>query len=118
MVTGEQSRCFSESKQRSDDAAPVEPSWIDLEAGHGHFGDVRLERRFKTLVEQISECVGGSIPFACQDWAGAKAAYRFFSNPRLSEADILSGHFEATRARLQRAGGPILILHDTTEFTY
>lgn len=118
MATGEQSKSTSKNKQRTDRPAPADPSWIDLEAGHGHFADVRLERRFRTLVEQISECVGGSIPFACQDWAGAKAAYRFFANPRLSEADLLSGHFEATRARLQAACGPILILHDTTEFTY
>ena len=118
MATDEQSKSTSKNKQRTDRPAPADPSWIDLEAGHGHFADVRLERRFKTLVEQISECVGGSIPFACQDWAGAKAAYRFFANPRLSEANLLSGHFEATRARLQAACGPILILHDTTEFTY
>jgi hypothetical protein len=41
--------------------------------------------------------MGGSIPFACQDWSNTKAAYRFFSNPRVEEADILQGHFAATR---------------------
>lgn len=42
--------------------------------------------------------MGGSIPFACQDWANTKAAYRFFANERVEEADILSGHFGATRS--------------------
>ena len=35
--------------------------------------------------------MGQSIPFACQDWANAKGAYRFLSNDRVNEADILAG---------------------------
>jgi hypothetical protein len=35
--------------------------------------------------------MGQTIPFACQDWASTKAAYRFLSNDRVSEYDILSG---------------------------
>jgi len=62
--------------------------------------------------------MGQSIPLVCQDWANTKAAYRFFSNDRVSEADILSGHFQSTRDRVARADGLVLVLHDTTEFTY
>jgi hypothetical protein len=61
--------------------------------------------------------MGGSIPFACQDWANTKAAYRFFANGR-EEADILSGHFAATRTRYDDSTGPILLIQDTTEFSY
>ena len=32
--------------------------------------------------------MGESIPLVCQDWANTKAAYRFFSNERVSEEDI------------------------------
>lgn len=52
------------------------------------------------------------------DWTNTKAAYRFLSNRRVNEAAILAGHFQATRDRVASADGPILILHDTTEFTY
>lgn len=31
---------------------------------------------------------------------------------------ILAGHFQATRERFQATDGPILVLHDTTEFSY
>jgi len=96
----------------------TDPRWVDMEAEKCQFADVRLGRRFKTLVEEVSDCVGGSIPFACQDWASTKAAYRFFSNPRVSEEDILGGHFESTRSRFHAASGTTLILHDTTEFSY
>ncbi len=62
--------------------------------------------------------MGESLPLACQDWANTKAAYRFFSNERVSEAEILAGHFQSTAGRFAAAEGPILVLQDTTEFTY
>ena len=62
--------------------------------------------------------MGQSIPLICQDWANTKAAYRFFSNDRVSEADILAGHFQSTRDRVEATDGLVLVLHDTTEFTY
>ena len=55
---------------------------------------------------------------ACQDWANTKAAYRFFSNERVSEAEILGGHFASTRDRFRSTDGPVLVLHDTTEFAF
>ena len=59
-----------------------------------------------------------SLPFASQDWANTKSAYRFFANQRVSEAPILSGHFAATRERVRASDGPVLVLQDTTEFTF
>jgi hypothetical protein len=61
--------------------------------------------------------LGQSIPLARQDWTNAKAAYRFLSNRRVSEAPTLAGHFRATCDRVAAADGPIPILHDTTEFS-
>jgi Transposase DNA-binding len=82
------------------------------------FKDARVERRFRKLVRQLARKTGYSIPVACQDWANTKAAYRFFSNRQVSEAGILAGHFQATGERAASVDGPILILHDTTEFSF
>ncbi|TAN25965.1 MAG: IS4 family transposase [Castellaniella sp.] len=82
------------------------------------FCDLRLARRFRQILVQLSDTGGPSIPFASQDWAQAKAAYRFFSNPRVDERAILSGHMRRTRERADAAPGPLLILHDTTEISY
>lgn len=49
--------------------------------------DARLGQRFSELLKQIGDGMGGSILFACQDWANTKAAYRFFANGRLEEAE-------------------------------
>jgi hypothetical protein len=93
-------------------------SWISDEVLGCQFRDRRLGRRFKIVLKQLSEASCESIPLACQDWANAKAAYRFFANDRVTESDILSGHIRSTRERFTGAAGTILILHDTTEFSY
>ena len=93
-------------------------AWIDQKLAGCEFADVRLEKRFKTLVARLAEGVGESIPMACQDWAGTKAACRFFANDRVSEAEILAGHFQATRDRFRATPGTVLVLHDTTELSF
>jgi hypothetical protein len=93
-------------------------SWIDQELAGCEFADKRLGKRFRRLVQGLSEGIGRSVPMACQDWANTKAAYRFFSNDRVSEEEILSGHFQATRKRFQSTPGTILVLHDTTELSF
>ena len=92
--------------------------WIESELASCKFNDARHGTRLRKLLAQLSENIGGSIPWASQDWANTKAAYRFFSNPRISEAQILGGHFQATRERIAACGAVILMLHDTTEFTF
>jgi hypothetical protein len=71
-----------------------------------------------SLLHQLGGSIGGTIPFACQDWASTKAAYRFLSNDDVDERTILAGHFQATRDRAHAGSGPLLILQDTTEFSY
>ncbi len=94
-------------------------AWMEREIAGCEFQDTRHGKRFRTLLGQLSERIGGSIPFACQDWASTKAAYRFLSNERVSEEKILAGHFGCTRERFSAAGSaPVLVLHDTTEFSY
>lgn len=81
------------------------------------FEDVRHGKRLRQLLEQLSGRVGASTPWACQDWANTKAAYRFFGNGRISEANIPDGHFACTRERFAASSSsPVLVLHDTTEF--
>jgi hypothetical protein len=69
-------------------------------------------------VAQIESAMGQSILLVCQDWSNTKAAYRFFSNDRVSEADIFAGHFQSTRERTVATEGPVLVPHDMTEFSY
>jgi hypothetical protein len=97
---------------------PTTNIWIDNEVGGCNFKDVRLAKRFSKLLGMMSDGIGESVPYACQDWANTKAAYRFFSNAEVSEDQIMTGHFQATRGRLAQANQKILMLHDTSEFSF
>ncbi|MBK1781731.1 transposase [Advenella sp. WQ 585] len=96
--------------------------WISKELVASQFGDKRLDKRLERLVNQLWSGVGSSLPYACQNWANTKAAYRFLSNDKVTEADILTSHYRSTKQRVNETeadiNSPILILHDTTEFTY
>lgn len=93
-------------------------SWIAGEVAGCEFRDARLGKRLSSLLHKLGGNIGGTIPFACQDWANTKAAYRFLSNDDVDEHAILFGHLQATRDRAQASCGPLLILQDTTEFSY
>src|SRR4051794_41964295 len=81
------------------------PSWADAEVAGCDLGDRRLVERLRTLLRQLGAAVGQPLPLACQDWAGTKAAYRFFASPRFGEDAVLAGHFAATAARGAGGGG-------------
>src|SRR4051812_3814363 len=93
-------------------------AWIDREIAGCRFADERLGRRLRALLARMAGAMGGSIPLACQDRANTKAAYRFFANARVGEGEILGGHFRSTRDRAAGVGGPVMVLHDTTGFSY
>lgn len=93
-------------------------NWPDAEINFASFPDARLAGRFRSLLQSIADNIGNPIPYACQDWAGTKAAYRFFANPKIDARIILSGHFEAPRSRFEATSCLIHILHDATEFSY
>lgn len=93
-------------------------AWVEHELAAGEFPDRRPKTRLGQLLGDLGSRIGRTLPAACQDWAATKAAYRFFSNPRIDEGVILAGHLAATTARFAATTGPVLVLHDTTEFSF
>lgn len=108
-----------ETRSHRESLPAQEDEWIENEVMECEFEDVRHGKRLRELLKQLSGRVGATTPLACQDWANTKAAYRFFDNSRVSEGNILAGHFAATRVRCESTGGArMLVLHDTTEFSF
>ncbi len=93
-------------------------SWIEEEIAGSKFKDRRLGTRFHTIIKTLSAGDGKTIPQVCEDWASTKALYRFLSNEKVEESEILEGHFAQTFKRIVAAEGPVLVLHDTCEFSY
>ncbi|MBC3378682.1 transposase [Serratia fonticola] len=55
-------------------------SWLDEEMNSSVFSERRHDSRFKSLMQKLWQGMGNSLPFACQDRAATKAAYRFLSS--------------------------------------
>jgi hypothetical protein len=101
-----------------DTVAAKGASWIDAELAGCVLGDKRLCDRLRWLLHQFEGAMGAPLPLACQDWANTKAAYRFLSNERFGEDAILAGHFQATVSRFATTTGLVLVVQDTTEFSF
>ncbi len=65
----------------------------------------------------MSRHTGSSLPDVFGNWSGTKAAYRFFSNPKVSPEEIIAPHSQTTKKRLEKEE-TILVLSDTTEIYY
>lgn len=93
-------------------------AWVEDETAACGLGDARLNRRLGLILAAMGERSGKSLPAAFQDWSNTKAAYRFFSNERVSEDRILAGHVGASALCVQATDGPILVPQETTEFSF
>ena len=89
-------------------------SWITNELCNVNFGDERLEQRCSILLERLSAKPTLSIPGACKGWAETQAAYRFFSNKKVTRDNILSPHYESTKERMREH--PIVLCIEDTSF--
>src|SRR5689334_4954754 len=95
---------------------PLDIAALASEVAGPSFDDKRLSARLKLLVEQLARDPSLSLPRSF-DSAGLEAAYRFFSNPRVTPEEILASHISATRSRCE-AQGDYLVVHDSTTFSY
>lgn len=95
----------------------VEENWAEEELSTADLGDGRLNRRAGVLLRQLAERPEQSIPGACQGWAETQAAYRFFSNEKVTSEGVLLAHVEAVLARA-RQHPVVLCVQDTTELDF
>lgn len=86
-------------------------AWDELRATR--LADPRLDLRLPRMVEEFAEHPEASCTEALGK-AGAKAAYRFWDNPRVQAKDILVGHAEQC-ARRSMQYPVVLVAQDTTE---
>lgn len=82
------------------------------------FGDKRLNRRWVSVVEKMSERPECSINEALSDWASVKAAYRLFENPRVESQKILDAHRHTTMKRIELTKETVIAIQDTTFLNY
>jgi hypothetical protein len=92
-------------------------AWAMGEYGHSELGHRARTKRLVQIAGVLIQSPASSIPKAITDFAQAKGAYRFLSNPHVTPNGILSGHTQATAERcLDHAA--VLVLQDTTTLTF
>ena len=93
--------------------------WVEREFASVHFGDARLDRRFRSIMTDLGRRCGKNIASSLDGWAKIKAAYRFFDNYRVEPAPMLAPHIEQTVERALASGEQtLLFLQDTTYLDY
>ena len=81
--------------------------------------DDRLNARYATIVDRLSEAPDRSFPEIFTDWAETKAAYRFFDNERVTHEALIAGQRRATQERIEEADQTtMLYVQDTTGFSF
>ena len=95
----------------------IHNDWADVEFNGIDLGDKRLGDRLKRIVNDFISSTQSPINKVSGNWAGTKAAYRFFQNEKIDYTDIISHHAKSTNIRSSNES-VILALQDTTYFNY
>ena len=95
----------------------TELSHISEEFADTQLGDARLDRRAVTIEETLSAAPDESFPTLTGDDSELEALYRFVNNERVTPERLLAPHYAAT-ARRAAAAGPVIVIHDTTGFSF
>lgn len=96
-----------------DDVAVAD---LVLDATNARFPDIRLRARLAKLTAALASDPAKSFPKALTS-AELEAGYRFFGNHVVTPDGILSGHFDAVRARVEKEP-TALVVHDTSTFAF
>jgi hypothetical protein len=92
------------------------PADLATEMSGAEFGDARLSRRLRKIVEAVQVAPDQSFPSLFDD-GQLEGAYRFFNNEAVTPDAILQPHMTATVARMA-AVSVALIVHDTSTMSF
>jgi len=87
------------------------------EFADAEIADWRLRERLGSLVDDLDQAPGESLPDALKTDAAQEGAYRFLGNPKVTPEKLLGPHIAATVRRC-RAAGTVYVVSDTTEFAF
>jgi hypothetical protein len=98
-------------------SVPSEYQWCLDEFADVDLQDARLNARCSELAIQLAMHPSLPLNQACEDWAAAKAAYRFFDNEDVTPQGIQGPHQQQTVARMT-SHPRVLAIQDTTCLNY
>jgi len=92
--------------------------WLDKEFNGVEFGDKRLIKRFKQIMQEFMKKAQYNIGSTFDSWSSIKGCYRFFSNNKVNSKIILDAHIDSTLSRIETETNQVFVIHDTTYIDY
>lgn len=92
--------------------------WIHRQFSNVNMKDARLQKRAVQIAQGCAEHPDKSLPDRFDDWAGVKAAYRFFSNPKVSHQTLQQPHHQEVLEKARWSEELVLFIQDGSELLF
>ena len=92
--------------------------WICEQFANIDVNDVRLQDRAVEIAQCCAEHPEKSLPGRFEDWAGLKATYRFFNNPKVSHQTLQQPHYQEVLEKARFSKEPVLFIQDGSELLF
>lgn len=92
--------------------------WIRQQFSKVNMKDTRLQRRAVEIAQGCAEHPEKSLCGRFADWAGLKAAYRFFSNPKVTHQALQKPHYKEVLEKARWADELVLFIQDGSELLF
>jgi len=109
--------CVNSNLNGGDPVKCSVKAWVEKEFSAIHFGDKRLNYRFKSIATELTKQCGKTLASSFSTWKEIKASYRFFANTKVTNSKMLEAHVEQTKNRIKECNR-VLMLQDTTYLDY
>lgn len=92
--------------------------WAENQFSKADIGDRRLSKRACEIAKACIKHPNASIPGRFENWAGIKAAYRFFSNPKVTHQSLQCPHYKNVIRDANASKDIVLFIQDTSELLF
>ena len=92
--------------------------WIRQQFEKIDMKDARLEQRAIEIAQSCAEHPDKSLSGRFEDWAGLKAAYRFFSNSKATHQTLQQPHYHEVLEKARWAEELVLFIQDGSELLF
>lgn len=92
--------------------------WIQKHFSGVQMADARLQKRAVKIAQACAEHPDKNLPGRFENWAGIKAAYRFFSNDKATHQSLQSAHYKHVLTEAAESDQTVLFIQDGSELLF
>lgn len=96
----------------------MKSEWISQQFADINVNDTRLQKRAIMIADHCAKHPEQSLPERFDNWAGLKAAYRFFSNPKITHQRLQETHYKEVLEKARRVDELVLFIQDGSELLF